>query len=65
MADRKPLVVVDGQVQELANSDDLYLKLRAEHEALKERFDQLVHAMVEAGIDLPESVTCDMHEKGE
>lgn len=56
MADRKPLVLNSGELQQLQPNDDLDIPLEQRFDELQARFNGLVEWLLMNGFELPENV---------
>ena len=56
IGDKKPLVLNDGQIQQLQSSDGLDIPLDQQVAELRMRMDRLVEMLILNGIELPDEV---------
>lgn len=56
MSERKPLVISDGQVQQLQSGDSIDIPLEQQFLNLEFRFNILVQFLIAQGIELPDEV---------
>lgn len=62
MSDRKPLVIADGQIQQLQNQDDLDTPIEVRHARLALKFNTLVLFLATSGFDVPAELLEDMED---